>query len=275
MNRITSIFTLVLITSFASFAQNMSPIAHYKFNGDVNDDSPNGNHGRIIGFLEPVEDRFGNKNGAFYFSGNGNSFIEIPSSPTLESPETQITILGWFKLKSHSYSNYWLTMICKGNEPEETSLNPQYRFQVSQNYKSQLSTCSPDIAQGNSVVSLNSEAIFCDTEFMSHKFEPDTWHFYAITFNGNEVTTFYDGIKTVQFFFNSELIPNSSPLYIGRDNPGITDDFRGALDDIRIYNRSLSELEIYNIYAETSLESFENKTRTRIDNIGKQFKTTE
>ncbi len=275
MNNFSKIAALILLSSIALNAQNLDPIAHYKFNGDVKDDSPNGNHGRIIGMLEPTADRFGNNNGAFYFTGNGNSFIEIPSSPSLESPESQITIAGWFKLKSHSYSNYWLTMVCKGNEPEETSINPQYRFQISQNYKPQFSTCSPDIEQGYSVVSLNSEAIFCDMEFMDHKFEPETWHFYAITFNGDEIITYYDGIKTVQYPFNSALIPNSSPLYIGRDNPGITDDFRGALDDIRIYNRSLSELEIYNIYTETALRSFDNGIKKKINNIGKQFKTYE
>lgn len=271
MNNTFKIAFIVFITSISLCAQTNIPVAHYKFNGDVKDSSPFENHGTVVGLLELTKDRFGNNDGAINFSGNGNSYIEIPSSPSLESPVSQITIAGWFKLKSHNYSNYWLTMVCKGQDVEETALNPQYRFQVTQNYKPQLSRCSPDIEQGYSVISLNSEAIICDTEFMNHKFEPDVWHFYAITYNGSEIGIYYDGIKTSQLSFSSSLNVNSSPLFIGKDIPGITDDFRGALDDIRIYNRGLTDLEVYGIFSETSLRSFDNPLKPKNTNSGIQL----
>ena len=92
MNNKLILIALIILSNVTIQAQNSDPVAHYKFNVDVKDESPNGNHGKIIGNLETTQDRFGNNNGAFYFTGNGNSFIEIPSSPSLESPKSQITI---------------------------------------------------------------------------------------------------------------------------------------------------------------------------------------
>lgn len=247
---------LFLVISGNLYSQALTPIAYFRLNGDAKDDSPFGNHGKIVGNVESTIDRFGNKYGALYFFGDGNSYIVVPSSPSLESPKSGITICGWFKLKSHPFSNYWLTLVCKGDQTEETALNPQYRFQVMQNYKLQLSSCSPNVEAGFSVISLNSEVLLCDPEFLSHKFEPNEWHFYAISSNGNEINVYYDGIKTLKYLYPSELEPNKSPLYIGRDTPGIIDDFKGALDDIRIYNTSLSELDIYSIYSEKESDNF-------------------
>lgn len=244
-------------------------MAHYKLNGNAKDFSPNGNHGQIIGQLEPTMDRFGNRYGAFEFSGNGNSYIEIPSSPSLESPDSQLTIAGWFRLKSHDYSNYWLTLVCKGFDLQENSSNPQYRFQVTQNYKSQFSTCSPTIMQGYSVISMNSDAIFCDSEYLNHRFEPERWHFYAISYNSFQVSVYYDGKKVAQYPFSSRLTRNSSPLFIGRDNPGIIDDYKGALDDIRIYNIGLNDSEIYSLYRETSSGIDGKKTKSYVGKLTK------
>lgn len=262
MNNILNTIWLILfsITSNNLYSQNLSPIAYFKLDGDANDDSPFKNHGRIIGNVESTIDRFGNKNGALYFLGDGNSYIEIPSSESLESPESEITICGWFKLKSHPYSNYWLTLVCKGDKKEETSANPQYRFQVMQNYKPQFSSCSPNIETGFSVISLSSQVLFCDTDFLSHKFEPNEWHFYAISSDANGINVYYDGIKILSYLQKLKLEANKDPLFIGRDSPGIIDDFKGALDDIRIYNTCLSELDIYSIYSEKRSNSFNQQS---------------
>jgi hypothetical protein len=269
MNKVFRSLLVSFSVAFSSYAQVHTPVAHYKMNGNVNDYSPYGNHGQIIGHLEPTTDRFGNRYGAYEFSGNGSSYIEIPSSPSLESPDSQITIAGWFRLKSHDYSNYWLTMVCKGYDLQETSANPQYRFQVAQNYKAQLNSCSPYVQQGYSVVSLNSEAIFCDSEFLNHRFEPERWHFYAISFNGFQVSVYYDGKKISQYPFSSRLVSNSSPLFIGRDNPGIIDDFKGALDDIRIFNMSLTDSEVYALYRESAVSSDGKKAKSSLGKITK------
>jgi len=48
----------------------------------------------------------------------------------------------------------------------------------------------------------------------------------------------------------SYLTPQSNNLYIGKDPLGYTEFTKGLIDDIRIYNRALSETEIQQLYNE-------------------------
>ena len=64
--------------------------------------------------------------------------------------------------------------------------------------------------------------------------------------------------KTRRYFVNGELVgietdlpliePDYSPLEFGRDFYAVTEFHIGALDDIRIYNRTLSLSEIKALY---------------------------
>jgi hypothetical protein len=87
-----------LITPIAS----TSLVAYWKFNGNTNDSSGNGHNGTLevgpVGLAAvpgPVpnltNDRFGNANSAYHFSGGGN--IDVPYSPSL-NPKA-ITISLW------------------------------------------------------------------------------------------------------------------------------------------------------------------------------------
>lgn len=58
--------------------------------------------------------------------------------------------------------------------------------------------------------------------------------------NGAEI---YSGLAD---FINT----NDSPFFIGRDMPGNDEYFKGALDDIRLYNHALSNAEILTLYGE-------------------------
>jgi len=57
---------------------NEGLVAHYPFNGNVNDESGNGNDGTAHG-TTLTEDRFGNMNGAYYFDGVDDR-IQIPGN---------------------------------------------------------------------------------------------------------------------------------------------------------------------------------------------------
>ncbi|NRA10757.1 MAG: hypothetical protein HRT57_02230 [Crocinitomicaceae bacterium] len=48
-----------------------SIVAHYTLDGTAADSSVNGNHGTILGAVISFADRFGNPNGAMYFTGTG------------------------------------------------------------------------------------------------------------------------------------------------------------------------------------------------------------
>ena len=48
--------------------------------------------------------------------------------------------------------------------------------------------------------------------------------------------------------FNNQLIVTSNALVLGKDAPGATEWFAGKLDDMRLYNRALTEDEIDLLY---------------------------
>ncbi len=230
-----------------AFSQGI--IAEYRFNSEALDYSGNGNHGAIVGNVIPVNDRFNNPCSALQFDGT-SGFIEIPSSPSLESPANQITITAWYKLSRNFKNNYWLTVLCKGQTNYESLDNPQYRLQVQQNFNLQPNTCSPTIPNLSSTISLTTDFTICDKSFDRHMFEADQWHFYSITYDGLFVKTYMDGVLIFEQPYSREFGKNSYPLYIGKDEPGVTEYFEGVLDDIVIYNTALSDKDIYKLFAE-------------------------
>ena len=66
-------------------------VAWYPFNGNANDESGNGNNGTVNG-ATLTADRFGNAQSCYSF--NGNSWIEVLNSPSLNS--ASVSISGWF-----------------------------------------------------------------------------------------------------------------------------------------------------------------------------------
>jgi hypothetical protein len=76
------------------------------------------------------------------------------------------------------------------------------------------------------------------------------WHHLMAIYDGQTLTTYIDGIKDDSVPYTEGMLPNDSPLYIGVD-PDVwgsaywgARNFRGDLDDVRIYNRALSETEV-------------------------------
>ncbi|MFK7946822.1 MAG: LamG-like jellyroll fold domain-containing protein [Saprospiraceae bacterium] len=205
-------------------------MAQYLFNGSAEDASSNKNDGMEFGGLEYVKDRFGNKCGALHFNGS-NGYVTVPNSRSLSSPEDQLSVAVWFKLEPESSGLKWLTVCCKSNSKPETISSPQYRCQATR-----------------VTVSINTDF----TENIKKDFPYNEWHHYVLVYDGNYVKAYLDGVKYFYFPYSKPFTPNNSALDIGRDVPGELEFFKGAFDDLRIYNRGLSEAEIKAIYKDES-----------------------
>lgn len=231
-------FILFFFLQIPLFAQ--TPLAYYPMDSQPIDASGNKNHGKIMGGVTPTMDRFGNPCGAFLFNGT-DGYLEIPNSPTLQSPTNGFSVTAWFKIGSASCAGdiRWLTLLCKGENATETDNNPQYRFQTLQ-------------AQNQSTISINTDFTEFDDSYQQHGFGYDIWHFYALTYDGNTVKAFLNGAKIWEFPYNKSFTPNNSPLFIGKDVPGSLEYFCGSLDDVRIFGASLSDSQVFNFFQETS-----------------------
>lgn len=240
-----SILTIISFF-FCCILRGQSPIAYYTFDNTPRDFSGNHNDGTPHGDIHPSMDRFGNPCGAYRFDGK-SAYIEVPSSSTLESPVSSFTITTWYRI-DNIYDNTWLTVLCKGNGAAELADNPQYRLQTQQNTAAVMNSCTPGIADGSSTISLNTAFTKCDPDFKNHLFASGKWSFYALVYNGSTVTAYMDNRKVFEYNYNVPLTPNTSPLYIGMDEPGNNEYFEGHLDDLKIYNRALTEKEILDLY---------------------------
>ena len=238
-----------MLFSVASGLAQQQQVAYYPFNGEASDASGLNNHGQLVGGVTPTHDRFGQPCSALQFDGV-SGFIEVPTSPSLESPLQSITICLWYKLTPVATSNLWLTAVCKGAYMHETPENPQYRLQAQQNLAVVPNTCSPTTPSASSTISLNSPFTECDSDFSQHLFDPGTWHFYALIYDGSMVRVYMDDLLVFEYPFSDLLEPNSFPLFIGKDEPGVTEYFNGSMDDLRIFNYALSRSETARLYAQ-------------------------
>jgi hypothetical protein len=223
------------------------PVAKYTFDNTPDDFSGNKNHGSIHGQVTPTMDRFGNHCGAYRFDGTG--YIEVPSSPSLEMPSQAITITTWYRLEQKR-NNQWLTILCKGATNDERNDNPQYRLQVQQNTAPLVNTCSGGQATGSSTISLNTVFTECDNQFTDHALRPFEWAFYALVFDGKTITAYMNDRKVFEYAYTIALQKNTSPLFIGLDEPGVTEYFEGSLDDVCIYDKALGAKELAQLFNE-------------------------
>jgi hypothetical protein len=79
---------------------------------------------------------------------------------------------------------------------------------------------------------------------------PDGWVHVGGVWDGSMFGLFIDGVPQLPFADLSTVLFDGGPLVIGTSDAGGTvNPFKGALDDVRIYNRPLSEAEVQELYA--------------------------
>ncbi len=233
------IFSICSIQILSAQTHHSNLIAHYNFDVQQNRDSTviydisgHQNHGSIIGVTNYTTDRFGIDCSALFF--NGNTYVTVPDSRSLNSPRNGITIAVWFKLASGAdFFNQWITICCKSDQSIETASSPQYRMQAT------------------------AQTVSLSTDFTEHiipQLEYETWYFYAYTFDKNMVKVYLNGDFIFERPYVNNLVANKMPLEIGRDVPGKLEYYYGAMDDLRIYNKSLSGLELDQLYQDRSGE---------------------
>jgi hypothetical protein len=202
-------------------------VAHYPFNGNASDESGNGHNGTVIG-ATLTTDRFGNFNSAYSFDGNDR--IAVPDDPALTFGIDPFTIMAWLKFSSFSVDGGYYLM---GHSAGPGNTN-KWIFWL-----------------GNDGISFVQGPDVGWIPLGTAMFELGRWYNVAIRRNGSELTAFVDGrsIGTVVRSFN---IPDpAATLMIGSaelDRPNRP--FRGSIDDVRIYNRALSDSEITEISTE-------------------------
>ncbi|HMU43084.1 MAG TPA: T9SS type A sorting domain-containing protein, partial [Ignavibacteriaceae bacterium] len=203
---------------------NQGLVAYYPFNGNANDESGNGNDG-ILNGPTPAEDRFGNINNSYSFDGI-NDYIDCGNGLSLQIMN-DITITAW--IKSEVQIDFAPVVISKYggddggwliNFPSDTSVSFDGRDH-SGNYRSSGSTQEIDYA----------------------------WHFLVGQREGTLWKIYLDGVlSNSNDVGSSGSIIASNNLQIGVQSGSLARYFKGIIDDIRIFNRALTNLEILDLF---------------------------
>jgi hypothetical protein len=202
-------------------------VACYPFPKNANDYSGNKLHGTVNG-ATLTEDRFGNPDSAYYFDGQG--FINLGNSPQFDV--NHHTITAWVNSED---TNRLQVIVGKVNP----AIHEAILLTLRENNLATGFATGTEInhrLQGSSVL------------------ESNQWHFVAVTYEGETATLYVDGNVDTRFPRTGTVRTNSNNLAIGRHSGDIDINgtqkfpFRGIMDDIRIYNRALSEAEIQTLY---------------------------
>lgn len=212
--------------------------AYYPFNNDAHDASGNGNHA-VFNNAFLVNDRNGKPYSAYNFNGE-NQYIRIKNSRSLNF-SGPFSISAWVLVKG------FYTGACHGNriimKGDTEYLDGNYMLGFDDNYYTNGNNCN------NRVVD-KSHQTFYGAAISEVIPNPE----FVQTGKWNLITYIYDG-SNARLYVNCNLygkgkltnysFSNRYDLFFGRlNNDQYPYWFNGSLDEVRMYNRALTEEEI-------------------------------
>ncbi len=195
-------------------------VGWWPFNGNANDESGNGNNGVVNG-ASLISDRSGNSSSAYSFDGiddiiscGNNSTLSLTSNKTL------------------SFS-FWIVNI---------SVN---RYYISMYQDGQINNYAIGGDNGKLRVTGNGNDVY-DVSSMSST----NWEHFVVVYKGSagSVDCYKNGVLVGSHSLTYSTTASSIPLVFGViSGPGKLS-FQGKLDDISIYSRELTAVEIQKLY---------------------------
>jgi hypothetical protein len=202
-----------------------SLVAYYPFNGNPNDESGNGHNG-VDSSATLTTDRFGNANKAYSFDGVSN-YIQVNGFPILDNT---FTYSAWIKVTRPSgvdINNNFGNFGTSGTGVET--------WGMSYNVTTQRLWISDHLNGAYAYVTVLG----------------NNWRYVVVKYNGTTRSLYLDGTLVASQNITTPIpsLPTDF-LRIGSHTDHVAQQFMGSIDDIRIYNRALSDAEIQALYHE-------------------------
>lgn len=245
-NQILTILTFALATTLSAQIPNYVPsnglVGWWPFNGNANDESGNGNNGTVNG-ASLTTDRFGVANKAYSFDGL-NDFIKVNQTYDLEHRTFNLWFLG-------------LELFQSGNSA----------YQI-------LNVDAQILQYGLTSLQIDNNILHLFGGGEQFPFaipvDSNSWYMVTTTRDQSSVKYYLNGIfigSSVSGVLTSTSNDNPN-LLIGVDRAETVQFFNGKIDDIGIWNRTLSECEIQDLYNAQHGSSVTSSTQsqTALDN---------
>jgi hypothetical protein len=226
-------------------------VAYYPFNGNANDASGNGNNGTVNG-ATLTTDRAGLVNQSYYFNvgnwsfGSGGNHIYIPYNQSFNSPE--FTVSTWVSRNSNgsTISPQPLAIIRRFQNGYSNPNGETWTLDIDHGTSTFGSVLIGSVIKQSPSPALN---IFCRT---NQVIPQNQWtnvlmsysqYTIKIYINGTLVCSKTDSNISMNTIGNSGISIGLSDQANGHWAP-----FDGKIDDIGIWNRALTQLEITALY---------------------------
>lgn len=222
----------------APFSEGL--VAYYPFNGNANDESGFGNNGLVAGNAHLDVDRFGSPNRAFDFQGGSDS-ISVSNLSVSTATGAKTTVSFWMNWDGRFYS-----ATDRGCVAFSFSASYHLLFQGAGPGRFGFGTGLGDVWGVNYDSSYSNRWI----------------HVVGIFSNGStrDNVLFVNGVKVASTMTLggqasqgswTDSVSKTATISGWSVNP-VTYRFFGGLDDVRIYNRALSDSEVYQLYTAES-----------------------
>jgi len=228
-------------------------IAYYNFNGgNINDSSGNSNN-IVFNNATPTADRFGNPNNAFLFDGS-SSYMKVSNSASLNP--NNITIYAIVKPLGFNQEGCHGNQILSKGWPYTVNGFYDLAFFPINNSGGGAGVCATSVdttkeffvgtygdnnPQGTAAGSLGTSS--SDSVYI----QKNQWYTVVYTYDG-ATSRFYVNGALASSYPNTHTVtftPNSFDVLIGKhENPLYPYYFKGVIDELRIYNRALTNQEV-------------------------------
>jgi hypothetical protein len=214
-------------------------VAYYPLNGNANDASGNGNDLTVLGGVTFVDGGIAGK--AAVFNGTDGSLERV--GPTILN-QVPLTVCAWVNASMRT-------------------LEPIGGYFGGVSYPNNvISDDNPGVTGHGFGLNIISNASFLTVEChdplgglhqLSGPFFADAWYHLAVIYTTGNCSIFVNGILWTNVVFQEASLAGVNTIRIGRHNDriewGARRFFKGMVDDVRIYNRALSDSEVQQLYA--------------------------
>ncbi len=218
--------TLLASVSYALDELEDSLILYMSFDtiddGKTMDHSIYGNHGEIKGDPMHVEGKFGK---ALQLNGQSD-WVEIPHHESL-TVDKNVTVMAWINAERHTGPNdaQWQGILAKGNNPRS------YSFYTDSKCKClHFSVGAP--AEGGTL--------------SQGEVQLNVWQHIVAQIEDGTHRYWINGVKVGESPNKPDPpgLTDTSNVFIGTDRGGAAQMFLGLIDEVRIWNRALTEEEV-------------------------------
>jgi hypothetical protein len=204
-----------------------SLVAYYPFNGNAHDEAGNGHDGTVYG-ARLATDQFGFADSAYSFDGT-NSFIQVPHHADLNVSPSGFTVAGWFKANPVQLDPGALYDIVDKSHWSGDQLGWTIQARTAD-----WGTEGIDFTFAGTGAGVDAPVF------------DDQWHHFGATHDGTNAAFYLDG--TLRQTGPTPLPgANGRDLFIGMHYQ-VQRHFRGIIDEVRIYRRSLAPNEMAQLY---------------------------